>query len=48
LRGLDRLYSEVSITAQPFYEHLGFRVVANKSVEMKGQVLTYFLMEKLD
>lgn len=45
-RGLRRYYSEVSITARPFYEHLGFVVVEEKVVEMKGQNLKYYHVEK--
>lgn len=45
-RGLDKYYSEVSITARPFYEHLGFNAVTEKIAVMNGQELKYFLMEK--
>jgi len=46
-RGVARYYSEVSITARPFYEHLGFSVVQEKVVDLSGQKLRYFLMEKI-
>lgn len=46
-RGVNRFYSEVSITARPFYEHLGFRAVNEKIEEMNGQELRYYLMEKI-
>ena len=46
-RGVQRYYSEVSITARPFYEHLGVRFVKTKIAEMNGQELTYNLMEKI-
>ena len=45
-KGISRLYSEVSITARPFYERMGFKVVKEQQVEMRGQVLTNFVMEK--
>jgi len=45
-RGIPRFYSEVSITARPFYEHLGFCVVKAQKVPVRGQVLTNFVMEK--
>lgn len=43
--GIKRYYSHVSITARPFYEHLGFRVVAKQQVDVRGQQLTNFIME---
>jgi len=46
LRGISRYYSEVSITARPFYEHQGFHVVREKIADMKGQKLQYYIMEK--
>lgn len=46
-RGIRRYYSEVSITARPFYEHLGFRFVKEKMAEMNRQELRYSLMEKI-
>jgi len=45
-RGIHRYYSEVSITASPFYEHLGFSLVEEKVEEMNGQKLKYYVMEK--
>ncbi|MGL5364343.1 MAG: GNAT family N-acetyltransferase, partial [Plesiomonas shigelloides] len=39
-------YSHVSITAKPFFERFGFRVVKKQQVAINGQVLTNFLMEK--
>lgn len=46
-RGVQRYYSEVSITARPFYEHLGFHFVRAKYAIVNGQELKYNLMEKL-
>ncbi len=45
-RGIKRFYSEVSITARPFYEHFGFEVVKAQEVEVRGQRLRNFVMEK--
>ncbi len=47
-RGINRLHSEVSITARPFYEHFGFSVVHEQQMEVRGQVLTNYLMEKIN
>ena len=46
-RGVSRYFSEVSITARPFYEHLGFKVVNEQEVEMRGVKLTNYVMEKV-
>ncbi|PMM58040.1 GNAT family N-acetyltransferase [Vibrio splendidus] len=46
-RGVSRYFSEVSITARPFYEHLGFKVVNEQEVEMRGVKLTNYVMEKI-
>ncbi len=45
LKGIFRLYSEVSITARPFYEKFGFKVVKEKIVAVHGQKLCNFVME---
>ncbi|MFA0442963.1 GNAT family N-acetyltransferase [Vibrio sp. 10N.286.49.C2] len=45
-RGISRFYSEVSITAKPFYEHFGFKVVQAQEMEVRGQKLRNFVMEK--
>lgn len=45
-KGLGRLYSHVSITAQPFFEHFGFKLVKSQQVEIRGEVLTNYVMEK--
>nr|WP_282450319.1 GNAT family N-acetyltransferase [Vibrio sp. 1CM24A] len=47
VRGISRYFSEVSITARPFYEHLGFKVVNEQEVEMRGVKLTNYVMEKI-
>jgi putative acetyltransferase len=45
-KGIERLYSHVSITAKPFFEHFGFQVLTEQQVEIRGQVLTNYVMEK--
>ena len=47
LQGITRFYSEVSITARPFYEKFGFKVAKEQTVEIRGQKLRNFVMEKL-
>ncbi len=43
---LPRLFAEVSITARPFFAAMGFRLVAEQSVAVRGEVLANFRMEK--
>lgn len=47
LKSVKRLYSHVSITAGPFFEHNEFRVVRKQQVEIRGEVLINFVMERL-
>ena len=42
----QKLYSEVSHTAKPFYEKNGFNVVKVQEVNMRGVVLTNNIMER--
>jgi putative acetyltransferase len=44
-RGLPGLHSEVSVTARPFFEHMGFRVVRPQVVERRGVRFENFVME---
>lgn len=44
---LPRLYSHVSITARPFFEHMGYTVVKSQKVTIRGVVLTNHVMEKI-
>lgn len=44
-RGLSRLYSHVSLTARPFFEHCGFVVRAQQEVSIRAVTLTNFVME---
>jgi putative acetyltransferase len=45
-RGMGRLFVEASVTARPFFERNGFRVLAEQTVERAGVGLTNFRMEK--
>jgi putative acetyltransferase len=45
-RGLGRIFTEASITARPFFERQGFRVVGEQVVARRGARLTNFAMEK--
>ncbi|MFN1534529.1 GNAT family N-acetyltransferase [Vibrio jasicida] len=45
-KGRNRIYSEVSITARPFYEHMGFTVVNEQQIEVRGATLTNYVMER--
>jgi len=47
-RNVPRFYSEVSITARPFYEHYGFNVVEQQEMVVRGQKLKNFVMEKVN
>ena len=46
-KGVERFYSHVSITAKPFFEHMGFESIKEQQVEVRGQLLTNYVMEKL-
>ena len=43
----QRLYAHASITARPFFEHFGFSMVKQQQVEIRGQKLTNFVVEKV-
>jgi GNAT superfamily N-acetyltransferase len=45
-RGIRCIFTEASITARPFFEHIGFRVIAPQSVEVKGISFLNYRMEK--
>ena len=45
-RGLSRIFTEASITALGFFERHGFRAVTAQLVDIGGQTLTNFRMEK--
>ncbi|WED26478.1 GNAT family N-acetyltransferase [Vibrio sp. DW001] len=42
---IPRLYSHVSITAKPFFEHYGFKVIEERQVDLRGQTLINYRME---
>ena len=44
--GINKLFTEASITARPFFESQGFIVVRKQEVERRGQKLINFAMEK--
>ncbi len=44
--GIWRLFTEASITARPFFERAGYRVIAPQTVERAGIPLTNYRMEK--
>ena len=45
-RKITHYYSQVSITAKPFFEHFGFKVVQQQLLEIRGQELTNYHMQK--
>ena len=45
-RGVSRLYADVSLTARAFFETVGFRVLAEQTVERDGVSLRNFRMER--
>ena len=45
-QGLERLYTEASITARPAFEAQGFHVIAAQTVTRRGESLTNYRMEK--
>ena len=44
--GRRRIFVDVSITARPFFEKHGYRVIQRQQVERRGVTLTNFAMEK--
>jgi putative acetyltransferase len=44
--GLARLFTEASITAKPFFQHMGFSVVKQQQVTRRGETFTNYAMEK--
>ena len=44
---MGRLWVQASITARPFFEGRGYRVVKEQQVERRGVLLTNFVMEKI-
>ncbi len=46
-RGLTRMYSNVSITARPFFEHFGFTVETEQKITIGEISLTNYRMSRL-
>ena len=44
--GLGKIFTEASITARPFFERRGFRVVRERTVTVRGVPMTNFAMKK--
>ncbi|GAA0730194.1 GNAT family N-acetyltransferase [Clostridium malenominatum] len=42
----DKISTHASITAKPFFEKRGYKVIKEQQVERKGIVLTNYVMEK--
>lgn len=46
MSGVSTFQTHASITARPFFEKRGYRVVREQQVERKGVLLTNYVMEK--
>ncbi len=46
LENQSRLMADVSITAKPFFERIGFKIIRQQQVKLKGIELTNYKMEK--
>lgn len=44
---VSRLFAEVSITAKPFFQRMGFSVVKEQEVTCRGETFINYVMEKL-
>jgi putative acetyltransferase len=44
--GLQRLFTAASITAKPFFQHLGFATITEQQVTCRGETFTNYAMEK--
>ena len=45
-QGIDRLFTEASITARQFFERSGFEVIKSQDVELRGQTFRNYRMVK--
>ena len=45
--GVNRLFTEASITAKPFFQRMGFLVVKEQQVTCRGEIFINYAMEKL-
>jgi putative acetyltransferase len=46
-RNIQRLFTEASITARPFFEHMGFDVIREQDVELRGVLFRNYAMQKI-
>ncbi|MEH2396080.1 GNAT family N-acetyltransferase [Nostoc sp.] len=44
--GIEKLFTQASITAKPFFESQNFLVLKQQEVELRGQKLINFIMAK--
>lgn len=44
--GINRLYTEASITASPFFLHMSFSLIREQQVECRGENFVNYAMEK--
>ena len=44
--GMSRLYTEASITAKPFFLHMGFSLIQEQQVECRGETFINYALEK--
>jgi putative acetyltransferase len=45
--GVRRLFTEASISARQFFERMGFKILKEQTVELRGVAFTNFAMEKI-
>lgn len=45
--GISEIYTEASVTAKPFFEYRGYRIIKVQNVERKGITLPNFQMTKI-
>ena len=45
-RGVTRIFAEVSLTARPFFERVGFRLIASQRIKHRGISFINYRMEK--
>lgn len=44
--GVNTITTEASITAKPFFEKMGYKIIKEQQVERRGQYLTNYIMQK--
>lgn len=45
--GINRITTEASITAKPFFEHIGYRVLKKQNKFCRGEYFINYIMEKI-